>query len=234
MQNYLQATEILNFNHPKIQSLVEQKGWLDVSEFDKIGAVYHFVQNDLAFGYNQSDEMTASDILKDGYGQCNTKGTVLMALLRAVGIPCRFHGFTIEKQLQKGAISGIAYWLAPKNIIHSWVEVFYQQQWINLEGFILDKKYLANVQKMFTKIDGNFSGYGIATTNLKNPKIDWNGEDTYIQKEGINRDYGIFDDPDTFYRQNGSNLRGIKALIYKNIIRHQMNSNVQRIRNNNN
>ncbi len=39
--------------------------------------------------------------MKDGYGQCNTKGTLFMALFRSVDIPCRFHGFTIDKKLQK-------------------------------------------------------------------------------------------------------------------------------------
>ena len=50
-----------------------------------------------------------------------------MALLRSVGIPCRFHGFTIDKHLQKGAITGLPYLLAPKNIIHSWVEIYHQE-----------------------------------------------------------------------------------------------------------
>jgi hypothetical protein len=39
--------------------------------------------------------------------------TLLMALLRAMGVPCRFHGFTINKALQRGAITGVAYRLAP-------------------------------------------------------------------------------------------------------------------------
>ena len=43
-----------------------------------------------------------------------------MALLRACDIPCRIHGFTINKKLQKGATTGIVYHSAPKNIFHSW------------------------------------------------------------------------------------------------------------------
>ena len=30
-----------------------------------------------------------------------------MALLRACDIPCRVHGFTIDKKLQKGAMTGL-------------------------------------------------------------------------------------------------------------------------------
>ena len=230
MEKYLNETKLLDFSHPDVEKLVNNQKWKDLSEYEKIGSAYYFVQNDIVFGYNESDEIPASAVLNDGYGQCNTKGTLLMALLRCVGIPCRFHGFTIDKKLQKGAITGLSYLLAPNSIIHSWVEVYYQGNWLNLEGFILDKKYLSKLQCNFPDIEGSFCGYGVATSNFKNPKIDWNGADTYIQKDGINNDFGVFDDPDTFYREHGSNLGGIKAVIYKHIVRKLMNSNVSKIR----
>ncbi len=230
MNNYLRPTPLLNFSDPEIKQLVLNQGWGKLTVYDKIGAIYNYVQNDITFGYNQSDEIPATAVLKDGYGQCNTKGTLLMALLRAVDIPCRFHGFTIEKKLQKGAITGIPYQLAPKSIVHSWVEVLYQDQWLNLEGFILDKKYLQNVQKNFPEVEGEFNGYGIATSDFRNPEVDWKGTHTYIQKNGVNHDFGVFDDPDSFYQKNGSNLKGFKAFIYKKLIRKMINANVSRIR----
>jgi hypothetical protein len=230
MEKYLKETKLLDFSHPDIQELVQNSNWKDLPDYEKIGSVYHFVQNDVVFGYNESDEIPASAVLKDDYGQCNTKGTLFMALLRCVGIPCRFHGFTIDKKLQKGAITGLPYLLAPKHIIHSWVEVYYQGKWLNLEGFILDKKYLNNLQCNFPDITGSFCGYGVATSDFRNPQIDWNGTDTYIQKDGINNDFGVFDDPDSFYSEHGSNLKGIKAVLYKHVVRKLMNSNVSRIR----
>lgn len=66
----------------------------------------NFVRDEVTFGYNASDDLPASRVLADHIGQCNTKGTLLMALLRAVGVACRFHRFTIDKALQKGAITG--------------------------------------------------------------------------------------------------------------------------------
>ena len=124
----LQATTLLDFAHPDIEGLVVQRGWRQLQVFERIGAVYDFVRNEIAFGYNASDELPASVVLADGIGQCNTKGTLLMALLRVVGIPCRLHGFTIDKPLQKGAITGIAYMLAPQRIIHSWVEAAFEER----------------------------------------------------------------------------------------------------------
>lgn len=230
MEKYLNETKLLDFGHPDVAKLVNNQKWKNLSEYEKIGSAYDFVQNDITFGYNETDEIPASAVLNDGYGQCNTKGTLLMALLRCVGIPCRFHGFTIDKKLQKGAITGLPYLLAPTSIIHSWVEVYYQGNWLNLEGFILDKEYLSKLQCHFPDIEGSFCGYGVATSNFKNPKIDWNGADTYIQKNGINNDFGVFDDPDSFYREHGSNLGGIKAVIYKYIVRKLINSNVSKIR----
>lgn len=169
-------------------------------------------------------------MLADGYGQCNTKSTLLMALLRALDIPCRFHGFTIDKRLQRGAITGMAYWLAPRNIIHSWVEVWTGARWARLEGFILDKAYLTALQQRFAAHRGAFCGYGAATPDLQCPQVDWDGGDTFIQRDGINQDFGLFDSPDEFYARHGVNVKGVKRWLFQHVVRQQMNGNVARIR----
>ena len=225
----LQPTALLDFTHPTIEGLVAQRGWRQLSPFERIGAVYDFVRNEIAFGYNAGDELPASAVLADGIGQCNTKGTLLMALLRAVGIACRFHGFTIDKPLQKGAITGLAYVLAPRRIIHSWVEVAFEGRWVNLEGFILDAPYLTSLQRRFPGRQ-RFCGYGAATPDLSAPGVEWRGQDTYIQKDGIADDFGVFDSPDEFYARHGSNLSGLKRWLYTRVIRHRMNAQVRRIR----
>lgn len=168
-------------------------------------------------------------MLTDGIGQCNTKGNLLMALLRAVGVPCRFHGFTIDKALQKGAITGPAYLLAPSRIIHSWVEVWFEGRWVTLEGFILDTRYLNSLQRRFAGVM-RFCGFGAATPDLSAPAVEWRGQDTFIQKDGIVDDFDVFDSPDEFYARHGSNLSGLKRWLYAHFIRHRMNAQVQRIR----
>jgi len=225
----LQPTALLDFTHPAIETVVEERGWRQLPTFERIGAVYDFVRNEIAFGYNAGDELPASTVLVDGIGQCNTKATLLMALMRAVGIACRFHGFTIDKPLQKGAITGLAYWLAPQRIIHRWVEVSLEGRWIALEGFILDGPYLASLQRRFPQAR-RFCGYGAATPDLSAPGVEWRGQHTYIQKEGIADDFGVFDSPDAFYARHGSNLSGLKRWLYRRVIRHAMNRNVARIR----
>lgn len=124
LQHLTQATPLLDVHHPVLTQLIQQRAWQNLPLFERIGAVYGFVRDEIAFGYNGSDDLPASQVLADGIGQCNTKSTLLMALLRAVGLPCRFHGFTIDKTLQRGAITGVAYLLAPRSIIHSWVVLY--------------------------------------------------------------------------------------------------------------
>lgn len=224
------STALLDYGHPALQTLIVQRGWMRQDEHRRIGSIYDFVRNEIRFGYNEADTLPASRVLSDGIGQCNTKATLFMALLRATGIACRFHGFTINKALQKGAITGVAYALAPRDIIHSWVEVQVQGRWVNLEGFILDAPYLASLQGLFPDATV-FCGYGAATPNLQAPAVEWRGTDTYIQKDGINRDLGVFANPDAFYARHGENLSGVKRWLYRHVIRHWMNRNVARIRN---
>lgn len=80
-------------------------------------------------------------MLADGYGQCNTKSTLLMALLRGSGLACRLHGFTVDKSVQRGVVPEAVYGLAPDEVLHSWVEVWSDGRWVDLEGFILDDPY---------------------------------------------------------------------------------------------
>ena len=234
MKDLLKETALLDFSNLKIRELIEKNRWHNLEPLVQIRKIYLFVRDEIAFGYNEDDLIPASKVLKDGYGQCNTKATLFMALLRAVGIPCRLHGFTINKKLQKGAMTGIVYIAAPQEIIHSWVEVYYDGIWYNLEGFILDMPYLNALQQKFSLNKGSFCGCGVATNNFKNPVVDFNMNDTYIQKEGIVQDFGLINSPDEFFAEHTQRISNFKRILFKNYGRHKMNENVAKIREENN
>ncbi|HTU14508.1 MAG TPA: transglutaminase family protein [Solirubrobacterales bacterium] len=227
---YLNSTPILNFEHPSLRTLIRDRGWQRLPEKERIGAIYDFVRDEIAFGYNVSDEIPASSVLADGYAQCNTKTTLLMALLRATGIPCRFHGATIHKRLQKGVVDGFFYRVAPEDILHSWTEVEFDGRWVGLEGVILDARYLDGLRSGVAGGGGSFLGYGAGTEDIVDPPIEWKGTDTEIQATGVNNDFGVFDDPDEFYRRRGTNLTGLRGLLFRLVIRRIMNRKVESIR----
>ena len=82
----LQPTALLDFTHPAIEAVVEERGWRQLPTFERIGAVYDFVRNEIAFGYNAGDELPASAVMADGIGQCNTKATLLIGLRLNPGV----------------------------------------------------------------------------------------------------------------------------------------------------
>ncbi len=230
MNKYLKETPMLDFSSAPIQMLIRKRKWRTLGEFERIKAIYSFVRDEVLFGYNISDSICATKVLSDGYGQCNTKGTLFMALLRACGIPCRIHGFYIDKKLQKGAMTGFVYNNAPREIFHSWVEVLFEDKWYELEAFILDKKYLTKLQCINKDCTGAFCGYGVAVKDFQHPVIDFDRNNTYIQSEGIVRDLGIYSSPDELLKEHGQDLSPFKEFLFRNMGRHLMNRNVRKIR----
>jgi hypothetical protein len=62
----LRSTALLDFQHPAIEKLVAGRGWRALPLHQRIGAVYNFVRDEIAFGYNEADELPASWVLADG------------------------------------------------------------------------------------------------------------------------------------------------------------------------
>ena len=224
-----QPTRLLDFTAGPIRDLIERRGWSGLFEHDRIGAASDLVRNEILFGYNCADDIPASEVPGDGYGQCNTKATLLMSLLRRLGVPWRLHGFTIHKALQRGLLPEAVYPLAPAEILHSWIEVRVGGAWLNLEGFILDTACLERLQAAFPEAAG-LCGYGAGTDCLGAPPVAWRGGDTCIQKTGIARDLGTFDAPDDFHQQHRQTFARLRGWPYRRIIRHWMTARATAIR----
>lgn len=232
-RQFLEETNMLNYRSAGIQKLIDKKRWRELDPYGKIKAVYEYVQNELPLGYNREDTLTAEQVLEDGYGQCNTKATLLMALLRGIDIPCRIHGFEVSKDFQRGAITGIVAALAPDKIVHTWVEVYYQGQWLALEGVIIDQQYLQAVRTKFAHVKGEFMGFAIATKDFQNLSVDWDENSTYIQHAAIVSDLGVFPSPDQFFACYTQHWSKVKDFMYAHVGRKIMNYNVAKMRKSN-
>lgn len=226
---YLKKTRMLDYDCDSIRTLVNERKWNQADDYQKIGAIYDFVRNEILFGYNRSDLLTADEVLKDGYGQCNTKATLLMTLLRAVGVPCRLHGSEVDKQFQEGVTSGVIAALAPQTIVHTWVEVFYDGNWIALEGVITDEAYIKAVKKNNDTV-GPFAHYAVSVPDLRGLDLEWKGRDIFVQNESVVLDYGVYDDPDTFFKKHHQTWSKVKDFAYVHYGRKKMNRTVRKIR----
>lgn len=221
---------MLDYGHADISRLIAARGWAALPAEEKIKGIYNFVKDEIKFGYNADEHIPASQILRAGYGQCNTKSHLLMALLRGCGVPCRFHAFLVKKELQRGALKGIVYRLAPRRLQHSWVEVQFHNDWLALEGVILDSAYIEGVRCVATLPDAHFCGFAIATDNFRQLSNEWRGTDTFVQRRAILDDLGVFESPDDYHESHRPNLRGVKAWLWRLVFCRRTNANVQRIR----
>ena len=61
-------------------------------------------------------------------------------------------------------------------------------------------------------------------------QVEWEGRDTYIQRNGIVQDFGVFDSPDSFYVRHRQNFGFFRELMYRVVVRHWMNARVRALR----
>lgn len=227
----LQQSHLLDYNHPAMQNLIRERGWLSLqNRSELIGSVYTFVRDEIAYGYTKKFQIPASVVLSKGYGNCLTKTTLLLALLRAVDIPCQLHGATISRVLFRGLIPRPYHKLIPKYFHHSWVEVQYDNTWLEMGGHIIDMPYLLKLQEKFPDYTGSFYGYGLAALHFKNPKIKWEGESTFIQKKAIEKDLGVFNTPDEFFTAFPEAEAFTHTFRYRALFRNNLNSTIMAIR----
>lgn len=231
MKNYLKETNLLNFNHPNIQKLIAERKWGEKDEFEKIKQIYMFVKDEINFGFNSKDELKATEVLELGYGQCNTKATLLMTLLRGVGIPSRLHGFLIDKNFQKGALSGLTYMIAPTKLSHTWAEVYYKGDWVALEGAILDENFYKAVEDKLQKRDEGYYGYAVAVKDKCAENLCFTGKDTYSQSLAITDDVGIYDSPELFFEKYNNKPSPLKQFMFEKMLHKMMNNRLEKIRN---
>lgn len=221
-ENYLAPTPILDYEASTIQEVLSDFKVEKHIKEQRIVA-YLFVRDRILFGYNNDrDSIPASQVLQDGIGHCNTKSTLLGALLRGLGVQCRFHFFRINKKVQQGIFPKHIYERHIKDgVLHVWVEAFTGERWAILEGVILDQKYLDSARKLFP-VSNKFEGWGISCPDLSTVNTDWDGEgDTFIQKDSIVEDFGIFSTPDDYYDKHGDNLSDkniFKRFVYRYFI----------------
>lgn len=108
----------------------------------KVERFFHYVRDDIRFGFPPDGDLTAaSETTRLGFGQCNTKGTLFLALCKAAGIPARLHFSLIDKKIQRGLFHGLAYRLLPDRLSHAWLEVEIDGTWRRIDGYINDAPF---------------------------------------------------------------------------------------------
>lgn len=198
---------------------------------EKLKRLFLYVRDEIKFAFpSEGDFVTASRTIERGYGQCNTKGTLFLALCKAVGIPARIHFSLISRDIQKGFFTGIAFWLLPKQISHSWIEVEIEGRWRRIDTFINDLELL-EAAKAELKRRGWRTGLSVALKNGEasaDLKLD---HETFQQMAAVTVDHGVWDDPADYYAspQYRNRPGALRLWIYRQMIP-GINRRVERLR----
>jgi hypothetical protein len=197
----------------------------------RLERLFLYVRDEIKFGYPlKGDLVSATDTIRLGYGQCNTKSTVLVALCRAVGITSRIHFSLIRKEIQRGIFTGFTYWLMPDFISHSWVEVFVDGRWRNMDSFINDREFFL-AGKMMLKEKGWDTGYSIACSGGDANNEFTIDDERFLQMDAVTDDHGVWEDASEYYMSDKyRNHPGFfKLLLYALMVR-SLNRRVARLR----
>ncbi|MEO9824609.1 MAG: transglutaminase domain-containing protein [Paracoccaceae bacterium] len=164
-------------DHPATQAKAQHVTVGAKTDREKLERLFLFVRDEIAFGFpKKGDLVPSSETIQTGMAQCNTKATLLLALFRASAIPARIHFSLIIKDIQRGFFSGIAYWLMPQDISHSWMEVEIERGW--RRGW--------NV------------GFSLALSNCHASADLSIDKEAFEQMAVVTGDHGVWDDPSDY------------------------------------
>jgi transglutaminase-like putative cysteine protease len=134
MSPFLQATEAIDCDHPRIKGLASQtiRGARDVHERARL--LFYLVRDTIPYNlyvpFFLPEHYRASTTLQRGSGYCVQKSVLLVALARAVGIPARLVFADIRNYL-------ISEWVAELMetnllIFHCYVEWLLGDRWVRV------------------------------------------------------------------------------------------------------
>jgi len=194
------SARLADFDHPLVQELARRLTAGETTTRAKLARLFSFVRDDIRFQFpHAGDLVTASDVIRTGQGQCNTKSTLLLALCKAVGIPARIHYSLISKEIQHGFFTGVAYWLMPPQLSHSWVEVLIEGRWRKVDAYINDLPLQRGAVSELRK-RGWRTGFSVALPDVGEPATDLDIDaERFVQMGAVTEDHGTYDDPADYY-----------------------------------
>lgn len=195
-RRWLLDTPLLGLNHPKIRLLAMRLTQLQPGTRQKALACFEYIRA-MPFGcLPDCNSVPALTVLQRKRGDCHTKSTLFVALLRSIGIPSRLRFFTLRADFLRGVID-----LGQLPIEHCCVEVLVNEHWVAVDSHVMDLP-LANAALGRLKKENRRLGYGMHVSG----STSWDGVGQAFAPFSANdadslplRDWGPFDDPLQFY-----------------------------------
>lgn len=182
-----------------VKGVVDQVHVPTATERERAIALHDYVRDNVKFGFNKYFDATPPDYtLACGYGHCNPKSHLMVALFRAAGLESHQHFVAISKDILKDALPPSRGWMLPAELSHSYVEVKVEGKWCSIDSFIVDSPLLKGGQAKLAR-DGRSLGYGVTLNSINS----WDGQsDAFSQfnQSLMIEDHGRVDDLEGYFR----------------------------------
>ncbi|HTT34483.1 MAG TPA: transglutaminase-like domain-containing protein [Thermoplasmata archaeon] len=226
------VAHLADFEDPLVREVADRLTAGESTPRGKIERLFAYVHDDIKFQFPAAGDLVkASDTIRTSRGQCNTKGTLLLALCKAVGIPARSHFSLISKNIQRGIFTGPTYWLMPAKISHSWVEVEVDGRWRRIDAYINDSSFQHGALAEIARRNWQ-TGFSVAMPTEGEPAtgLDLDTE-SFVQMAAVTDDQGAYDDPAEFYASPlYRNRPGRWRLVLYRLMLGRINRRVEQIR----
>ncbi len=220
-------------DHPLVRDTAERLTGAQTTPLGKLRNLFHYVRDDIPFGFPRKWEewevVRASTVIELGFGYCNTKSTLMVALCRAAGIPARVHYGLIDFEIMWGIIPSFAFPFLPGAGPHSWTEVQLEGEWRPIDSYINDEAFFTASRKKLSE-SGRSRGYSVACAEGK-CSCEFNfGERGFAQMGAVIADHGAWDDPSEYFASDRYvRMSALQKLLYP-ALRRIADRNVAKIR----
>jgi hypothetical protein len=189
---WLQETAQLDISDPKLRITAQKLTQSLQSHAARAAAIHHFVRRMPFIASPDARTHRASVVLREGGGDCHSKGVLFTALCRAAGLPARLLFVSVRPRYLVGLLAD-----APPSLTHAVGQVLVENEWRTTDGYVLDPIPFARAKQML-RATGQACGWGI----VAGADGFWDGRSECLQQfqaSDVLQTYGVFHDPAHFY-----------------------------------
>jgi hypothetical protein len=229
--DWLHSTPLLDLADPKLRLKARSLTQLTRSEREKALAIYAFVKRIPYAKRIKLHYPTAREVIEQRSGDGDDKATLLVALLRAVGIPSRIRYMEMKGVMLRGLVPSADPPDAARPLAEIWLD-----RWVRTDTYIFDAPYVAAAMGHIKRQGWN-CGWGV---HLDAQQL-WNGkDDAFLGGVPIERDpmlmrtLCVASDPldlvTPAMRGNGYRYRRSVRALQWNMLARTMNRAIQDLR----
>jgi hypothetical protein len=196
---------------------IEQVKKLNMNEEQTLQYIYEYIRDQILFDFlPEIDDISAAEIFERRSGQCNNKTILFFEIIKELGYEARVHFSTIDKNIHRGLFPAPLFWLVPREIGHSWIDVKINGKLVKLDGYINDNTLFAGALRVNAAKNWDI-GHSVAGSSCGASSAFSLKGDNFVQMDGVKKDLGSTTQPLEWLKskENPNRVNFLKKMLYR-------------------